>query len=86
VRLAGYGDLYEDKIKGFAIFETSFIIFLVMASRRLDADPFLNELYNERSYTKAGLDWIENDNEFKDVLVIFRYASDCGRYHPPPAY
>jgi alpha-dioxygenase len=63
------GDLYENKIKNFAISETSFIIFLVMASRRLDADPFLNELYNERSYTKAGLDWIENNNGFKDLLA-----------------
>jgi alpha-dioxygenase len=35
------GDLYENKSKGFAISETSFIIFLVKASRRLDADPFL---------------------------------------------
>ena len=63
------GDLYENKIKNFAISETSFIIFLVMASRRLEADPFLNELYNSTSYTQAGLDWIENNNGFKDLLV-----------------
>jgi alpha-dioxygenase len=63
------GDLYENKIKGFAISETSFIIFLVMASRRLDADPFLNELDNATSYTQAGLDWIEKTKGFKDLLV-----------------
>jgi hypothetical protein len=41
-----------------------------MASRCVDADPFLkNWLYNERSYTKAGLDWIENKNGFKDILA-----------------
>ena len=62
------GDLYENKIKGFAISETSFIIFLLMASRRLDADPFLNELYNEKTYTKTGLEWIEQTNGLKDLL------------------
>jgi hypothetical protein len=46
------GDLYENKSKAFAISETSFIIFLVKASRRLDADPFLkNELYKTKDRT-----------------------------------
>merc|ERR1712038_1160967 len=44
------GDLYEKKIDHFAISETSLIIFLLMASRRLDADPFLNE-YMTEEYT-----------------------------------
>eukprot|EP00542_Grammatophora_oceanica_P015969 CAMPEP_0194038804 /NCGR_PEP_ID=MMETSP0009_2-20130614/11023_1 /TAXON_ID=210454 /ORGANISM="Grammatophora oceanica, Strain CCMP 410" /LENGTH=474 /DNA_ID=CAMNT_0038681437 /DNA_START=32 /DNA_END=1456 /DNA_ORIENTATION=+ len=62
------GDLYENKLRGFAISETSFIIFLLMASRRLDSDPFLNEYYNEDTYTKAGLDWIDSVSGLKDLL------------------
>jgi alpha-dioxygenase len=62
------GDMFEAKLRGFAISETSFIIFLLMASRRLDADPFLNELYNEDTYTKTGLEWIENTSSLKDIL------------------
>lgn len=62
------GDMYEAKLDGFAISETSFIIFLLMASRRLDADPFLNEYYNKDYYTQTGLDWIESVEGLKDLL------------------
>ncbi|CAM9804691.1 unnamed protein product [Hapterophycus canaliculatus] len=37
------GNLAEDKIEGFAISETSFHIFIVMASRRLEADRFFTK-------------------------------------------
>lgn len=50
------GDMYEAKVQPeFALSETSFLIFLLMASRRLDADPFLNEYYTEEYYSKFGL-------------------------------
>jgi len=62
------GDLYERKIDGFAISETSFIIFLLMASRRLDADPFLNEYMTDEYYTKWGLKHVEETDGFKDLL------------------
>ena len=62
------GDLFEAKLRGFAISETSFVIFLLMASRRLDSDPFLNELYNEETYTKTGLEWVEETSSLKDLL------------------
>jgi len=62
------GDLYEKKLKGFAISETSFIVFLLMASRRLDADPFLNEFYDEEHYTSFGLDYIECTDGLLDLL------------------
>merc|ERR1712045_671172 len=62
------GDLYEKKIKGFAISETSFIIFLLMASRRLDADPFLNEYMTPEYYTQWGLDHVEETMGLKDLL------------------
>lgn len=62
------GELYEKKIPGFAISETSFIIFLLMASRRLDADPYLNELFTEEYYTQFGIKHIENVSGLLDLL------------------
>jgi len=62
------GDLYEKKIPGFAISEISFIIFLLMASRRLDADPYLNELFTEEYYTPFGIRHIENVSGLLDLL------------------
>ncbi|MFS8011250.1 putative hem peroxidase superfamily, hem peroxidase, animal-type [Helianthus anomalus] len=48
----------EKKINGFAISETSFIIFLAMASRRLQADRFFTSDFNEDVYTKKGFEWV----------------------------
>jgi alpha-dioxygenase len=62
------GDLYEKKIPGFALSETSFIIFLLMASRRLDADPYLNELYTEKYYTSFGLKHVEETSGLIDLM------------------
>jgi hypothetical protein len=62
------GSLYEKKINGFAISETSFLVFVLMASRRLDADPFLNELYDAEHYTELGLIYIEDTNGILDLL------------------
>lgn len=62
------GSMYEEKLRGFAISETSFTIFLLMASRRLDSDPFLNEYYTSDYYTQAGLDWIDEVQGLKDLL------------------
>ncbi len=61
--------MYEGKVQpAFALSETSFIIFLLMASRRLTADPFLNELYNEETYSKIGLKLVKDNNGLFDVL------------------
>lgn len=63
------GDMYEGKVQpSFALSETSFIIFLAMASRRLDADPFLNELYNEDTYSKFGLKLVKENKGLFDLL------------------
>lgn len=53
------GMFAEPLIKGFGFSETAFRIFLLMASRRLQSDRFFTNDYNEATYTKAGLDWIE---------------------------
>ena len=52
----------EDPPEGFGFSETAFRIFILMASRRLQSDRFFTTDYNERTYTKAGLDWIEENN------------------------
>ncbi|KAK1440837.1 hypothetical protein QVD17_06669 [Tagetes erecta] len=56
----------EKKIKGFAISETAFVIFIIMASRRLDR--FFTSDFNEQVYTKKGLEWVNTTESLKDVL------------------
>lgn len=62
------GLMAEKKIKGFAISETAFTIFLVMASRRLEADRLFTSDFNEETYTKKGLQWVNTTESLKDVL------------------
>ncbi|MEK6320648.1 MAG: peroxidase family protein [Acidobacteriota bacterium] len=57
----------EDPPEGFGFSETAFRIFILMASRRLQSDRFFTTDYNEKTYTKAGLKWIE-DNNMRTVL------------------
>ncbi|KAF5730323.1 alpha-dioxygenase 2 [Tripterygium wilfordii] len=58
----------EKKIKGFAISETAFVIFLLMASRRLEADRFLTANFNAETYTKKGLEWVNTTESLKNVI------------------
>jgi hypothetical protein len=53
---------------GYGFGETAFQVFIVMASRRLIADRFYTENYNEQTYTKVGIDWVDNNN-MKTVLL-----------------
>ncbi|MFS8011290.1 putative hem peroxidase superfamily, hem peroxidase, animal-type [Helianthus anomalus] len=62
------GMMAEKKIKGFAISETAFVIFLTMASRRLQADKYFTSDFNEDVYTKKGLEWVNTTESLKDVL------------------
>ncbi|KAL5723629.1 hypothetical protein ACHQM5_007005 [Ranunculus cassubicifolius] len=62
------GLMAEKKITGFAISETAFFIFLVMATRRLEADRFFTSNYNEETYTKKGLEWVDTTESLRDVL------------------
>ncbi|CBI15541.3 hypothetical protein VitviT2T_025796 [Vitis vinifera] len=58
----------EKKIKGFAICETAFFIFLLIASRRLEADRFFTTNFNSQTYTRSGLDWVNKTETLQDVL------------------
>jgi len=58
----------ENPPRGFAFSDTAFRIFVLMASRRLNSDRFLTTDYNERVYTKAGIEWV-NDTDMFTVLL-----------------
>ncbi|XP_059670196.1 alpha-dioxygenase PIOX-like [Cornus florida] len=62
------GLMAEKKSPGFAISETAFVIFLLMASRRLEADRFFTSNFNEETYTKKGLKWVNTTESLKDVI------------------
>ncbi|CAL9042091.1 unnamed protein product [Musa banksii] len=64
------GLMAEKKIKGFAISETAFFIFIIMASsRRLEADRFFTSYFNEKTYTKRGFKWVNTTESLRDVLL-----------------
>jgi alpha-dioxygenase len=62
------GRLAEKKLPGFAISETSFTLFLLMATRRLEADPFLHQYFTEEHYSATGLNWVENTETLREVI------------------
>ncbi|MQL70871.1 hypothetical protein Taro_003179 [Colocasia esculenta] len=62
------GLMAEKKIKGFAISETAFFVFVLMASRRLEADRFFTSDFNEKIYTKRGFEWVNNTETLRDVI------------------
>jgi hypothetical protein len=60
--------LYSEPLpQGFCFSDTAFRVFL-MASRRLKSDRFFTDDYNAEHYTKAGLQWID-DNSMKTMLL-----------------
>jgi len=58
----------EPKPKGFGFSDTAFRVFILMASRRLEADRFFTDDYRPEVYTKAGIDWVESNN-MRTVLL-----------------
>ena len=62
------GMLAEASPRGFAFSDTAFRVFVLMASRRIEADRFFTVDYRPEVYTRAGLDWIDH-NTMKSVLL-----------------
>jgi hypothetical protein len=62
------GMLAETKPPGFAISDTAFRIFIVMAGRRIKSDRFLTDDYTPEVYTPAGIAWVE-ENGMREVLL-----------------
>jgi hypothetical protein len=58
----------EPKPKGFGFSDTAFRVFVLMASRRLEADRFFTDDYRPEVYTQTGIDWVEG-NSFRTVLL-----------------
>ena len=53
---------------GFGFGETLFQIFILNATRRLQADRFYTDNYNEQTYTKEGLAWVDS-SDLKTVIL-----------------
>ncbi|PSN72231.1 heme peroxidase [Corynespora cassiicola Philippines] len=62
------GCMCEPLPKGFGFSDTAFRVFILMASRRLKSDRFIATEWNEKTYSKAGMDWVQNSG-MKDVLL-----------------
>lgn len=62
------GMLVEPPPRGFAVSDTAFRVFLLMAARRLQSDRFFTSCYNRETYTATGMEWLKA-NDFKSVLI-----------------
>jgi hypothetical protein len=60
----------EPKPKGFGFSDTAFRVFVLMASRRIEADRFLTVDYRPELYTQDGIDWVDRNTM---VTVILRH-------------
>jgi hypothetical protein len=60
----------------FGFGETQFQIFIIQASRRLHGDRFYTRDYNARTYTKVGLQWVDNVSMKK---VLMRHMPELGK-------
>jgi hypothetical protein len=58
----------EPKPKGFGFSDTAFRIFILMASRRIEADRFFTRDYRPEVYTAEGIDWVES-NSMRTLLL-----------------
>lgn len=62
------GSHSEPLPEGFAFSDMAFRIFVLMASRRLKSDRFIAGQWNNETYTKEGMAWVQNSG-MKDVLL-----------------
>ena len=62
---------------GFIFGETTFQLFILMASRRLMADRFYTEDFTEETYSPEGLNWVQS-NDFSDIIL--RHFPEVGEH------
>ena len=62
------GSHSEPLPQGFGFSDMAFRIFILMASRRLKSDRFIAGQWNNETYTKEGMAWVQNMG-MKDVLI-----------------
>jgi hypothetical protein len=65
----------EPRPKGFAFGDTTFRVFLLMASRRLKSDRFFTTDYTRETYTQTGLEWIDGATMSK---ILLRHYPELG--------
>jgi hypothetical protein len=70
----------ETPPRGFGISDTAFRLFILMASRRLKSDRFFTKDYTPEIYSRAGLDWVEN-NGMRTVLLRHYPSLGAALYH-----
>ena len=62
----------EEPPRGFGFSDTAFRVFILMASRRLEERPLLHHDYRPEVYTRAGLDWVEDNRCGRCCCAISR--------------
>src|SRR5207249_2618959 len=62
------GLVAERPPRDFAVSDTAFRVFLLMASRRLKSDRFFTSCYHAGTYTRTGMEWIKA-HDMKSVLL-----------------
>ena len=58
----------ETPPQGFGFSDTAFRIFILMATRRIQSDRFLNVDFRPEIYSPLGMDWV-NNTSMKDVIL-----------------
>jgi hypothetical protein len=73
------GLLAETPPRGFGFSDTAFRIFILMASRRLQSDRFLNVDYRPEVYSPLGIDWVEKSTM---KSIILRHCPELAAFLP----
>jgi hypothetical protein len=73
----------EPRPHGFGFSDTAFRIFILMASRRLNSNPFFTEYYTPAIYTPWGMKWIDDNGmvsllkrHFPEVSPFLQHAKN----------
>ena len=69
----------EPTPEGFAISDTAFRIFILMATRRIQSDRFLTVDFRPEIYSPLGMDWVQQNNM---TSVILRHCPDLAALLP----
>jgi hypothetical protein len=69
----------ETPPQGFGFSDTAFRIFILMATRRLQSDRFLNVDFRPEVYSPLGIDWVQNNSM---TSVILRHCPELAAFLP----
>jgi hypothetical protein len=69
----------ETPPQGFGFSDTAFRIFILMATRRLQSDRFLNVDFRPEVYSPLGIDWVQSNSM---TSVILRHCPELAAFLP----